>query len=816
MKNPGTKIFITAIGLLMIFSMLVRIDPVKGEGEGFTAYLPAIFNGDASPPPLTVGYSEFSGNFNPFFFTLGYDGDVVEMTQIKLLTMDRVAGIVEDAIVGETRDYNGTLYLYKGPANTSVEYDDITDTTKYTAKLRNDLTFSDGVPVNADDLIFTYYTFLDPSYEGTNTLSSYPIVGLKEYQIQTTSEVYDKYETMFDDIYNAGHDHVWNTGDVWTQEQQEDAWTRFDAAVLVEAEKIVDYVVANYLFYSEDYIGYSEAEVLANEGLQVTLGMVLWGFGEVENNIFTAPSGTSWDLANSYPSCQDYKNEILFVYDYDIQSAFPYESPDATDVYNNVKTEFILYWGPLDESMGDEGVPNISGIGKVDDYTIEVILNGFSAPAVYDILGINIVPMHYYGDPAKYDYENNMFGFDFGDLSTQHSQTDSPLGAGPYRFVNYENNIVQFEANPNYYKGAPKINKIQFLTLHPSERISEVNNGTLDLAEITYNSDSFQEIKTYNSNGELTGDVITTNLVDNLGYGYIGINASTVNVNGDIDSEASKNLRKGIATILAVHRYTAIENYYGDTAQVIEYPISNTSWAAPQPADTGYQIAFSMDVNGDPIYTPEMTVEQKIAAAEAAALDFFDAAGYSITGGIITAAPPGAKLSYEIIVPGGGTGDHPAFGVATSAQESLAKLGMELAINDPDNTNVLWDALDEGTQELWAAAWGTSIDPDMYQVYHSSNVVGEGGSNSNHYHIQDPLLDQLIIDARLSDDLDYRKAIYKICLDIIMDWSVEIPTYQRQNAVVFSTQRIDMDTVTPDITTFWGWMNDIELLEMYN
>jgi len=25
---------------------------------------------------------------------------------------------------------------------------------------------------------------------------------------------------------------------------------------------------------------------------------------------------------------------------------------------------------------------------------------------------------------------------------------------------------------------------------------------------------------------------------------------------------------------------------------------------------------------------------------------------------------------------------------------------------------------------------------------------------------------------------------------------------------------LNIDTLTPDITTFWGWMNDIELLEM--
>ena len=121
---------------------------------------------------------------------------------------------------------------------------------------------------------------------------------------------------------------------------------------------------------------------------------------------------------------------------------------------------------------------------------------------------------------------------------------------------------------------------------------------------------------------------------------------------------------------------------------------------------------------------------------------------------------------------------------------------------------------DAGTQELWCAAWGATIDPDMYQVYHSSGIVGRGGSDSNHYHIDDPELDKLIVDARKSDDQAYRKAVYKQALDLIVDWACEIPAYQRQNCIIFSTERINIDTLTPDITTFWGWMNDIEKLEM--
>lgn len=767
--------------------------------------------------PLVVAYQDFSQKFSPFFADTGYDVDVAGMTQIAILTTDRVGGIVHNAIEGETRSYNGTDYLYKGPANTSVDYDEATDTTKYTARLRVGMKFSDGVEVTADDLIFTYYTFLDPSYIGSTSLSSFDIVGLKDYQTQTTSEVFDKYAAIADGIYAAGPEHEWSADDAWTEEQQADFWAKVDARLLLEAQKIVDYVDANYIDgYGEAYCAYTPEELRSSEGMTVMCGMALWGFGGVEEDgSFTDALGNTYDLVDTFPTVEDYAANIFGAYEYDLTAAFPAESADGTDVLPLVNSDFIGYWGPLDESMGGEGVPNIAGIVKVDDYTVEVTVNGYSAPAVYSILGIQVTPLHYYGDVAKYDYENNMFGFDFGDLSKQQSLTATPMGAGPYKFVEYANRTVYFEANEFYYRGCPKIAEIQFKETASAEFPSAIQTGTADAGELTYSGERYAEIKSYNSNGEMTGDVISSSMVDNLGYGYIGINADTVKVGEDAASDASKALRKALATVFAVHRDVAIDSYYGEGASVINYPISNTSWAAPQPTDPDYKLAYSDDVNGDPIYTADMALEDKIAAAEAAALGFLEAAGFTVENGVVTAAPEGAKLEYEIIVPGDGTGDHPAYTILTSAEASLAKIGMTLRINDPADSNILWDALDAGTQEMWTAAWGTTIDPDMYQVYHSNNVPGvEGSTESNHYHIQDADLDQLIMDARLSDDQNYRKAVYKQCLDIILDWAVEIPTYQRLNVIIFSTERINLDTLTPDITTFWGWLNDIELLEM--
>ncbi|MBQ7600675.1 MAG: ABC transporter substrate-binding protein, partial [Lachnospiraceae bacterium] len=432
----------------------------------------------------------------------------------------------------------------------------------------------------------------------------------------------------------------------------------------------------------------------------------------------------------------------------------------------------------------------------------------------YSILGISITPMHYYGDPAKYDYENNKFGFDFNDLSLQKSKIEKPLGGGPYKFVSYENKVVTFEANENYYRGCPKIAEVQFKETKYDEVATAVSTGDVDAGEMNGSKTRFKEVGDINGTGEITGDVITTSKVDNLGYGYIGMNADTVNVNGDPDSDESKAFRKAIATVLAVYRDVAFDSYYGEAASVIQYPISNTSWAAPQATDDGYKIAFSVDAEGNDLYTEGMTEDEKAEAAVKGALTWFEKAGYTVADGKITAAPEGGKLSLTATIPGDGTGDHPSFTVLTMARDALESIGFELKIDDLANSSVLWDMLDAGSQEIWCAAWGSTIDPDMYQVYHSSGIVGRGGSDSNHYHIDDANLDKLIVDARLSDDQSYRKQVYKQCLDIIVDWAVEIPAYQRQNCIIFSTQRINLDTLTPDITTFWGWMNDIELLDM--
>jgi peptide/nickel transport system substrate-binding protein len=769
---------------------------------------------------LVIGYTEFNEKFSTFYSESGYDNDVANVfTGTPMMIPDRVGGIEYKGIEGETVPYNGKDYTYTNIADLSVERDEATDTTVYTAKLRDDVKFSDGVPLTADDLIFTYYVLLDPSYAGAITLNSYDIVGLKAYQTQTPEDLYDRYDALVKEIYAAGSDHAWAEGDAWTEAQQQAFWAGLKDAWASDVQSIIDYVVANY--NTDEYaatIGSTPDAINADTGLANVFGMTMWGFTAYDGGVLTAPdSGATWNVAaGEYPTLDDCYAEAAAKYAYDPDVFFSTEMADveATSTLATAEAAFVQEQAKA-EPEAAAGVPNITGIKKIDDYTVSVTLKGFSAPAVYQVFGVTVAPMHYYGSTELYDYANNKFGFPFGDLSSVQAKTTQPLGMGPYKFVKYENKIVYLEANDLYWKGAPKIKYLQLKETLDADKTSGVLTGTLDVSDPSFNKDTIATIKSANG-GTLNGDKLFTSTVNNLGYGYIGITASNVCVGGDPGSDASKNLRHALFTALALYRDVVIDSYYGEIASVINYPISNTSWAAPQKTDADYKIAFSTDIDGKDIYTADMTMEQKEAAATAAIVGYLKAAGYTYdeASGTFTAAPDGALMEYEVIIGGGGTGDHPSFGILTDAKALLAKVGLTLTISDVSDFSVLLEKVKSEAAQLFCMAWQATVDPDMYQVYHSSNILGAGGTDSNQYMIADSELDELIMEARNSADQTYRKAIYKAALDKIIEWAVELPVYQRQNAVIFSAERVNTDTLPGDMTTYWGYGLEIEKLEL--
>ncbi len=755
-KKRALSLVVTAAMVMSLMTVSVFATEAADDADEYTG-------GDT----LVFGEDTIEGKFNPLFYTAATDDDVNSLIFDYILVTDREGAVITEGIDGQVVEYNGTEYTYYSPANCDIEEQDDGSVT-YTFTMRDDIVYSDGTPATIDDALFALYVTLDPTYDGIYTISSLPIEGLDEYRGGMSS--------LFNLITEAGRDNTDFT--YWDEETQEEFWEDLDQAGEAFAQEIVDYCVAAGYADEGDVSGAAEA----------------WGF-EVPAD------GTAMDFFEVM--VEEYGGDYATLSDVETAGSALTELMEDYDKYSSgVET--------------GESASNVSGIVKNDDYSMTITMTELDATAIYDLQSIPLLCVSYYGDGAV-DVDSDYFGFEKGDLSGVKSHVSDPMGSGPYEFLDFSNGTVHLQKNDTYWKGAPKIEYINMMSVQEADKLPGLETGTMDITVPSYNAECVDQLEELNSNGDVTGDMITTWTVDNLGYGYIGINADTVSVGGDGGSYESKCLRKAIATVLAVYRDEAINSYYGELATIINYPISNTSWAAPKSTDEGYQVAFSVDVNGDPIYTDGMTDDERYEAAMEAALGYFEAAGYTVEDGMLTAAPEGASLTYEAMVPGGGVGDHPNYMILTSARDALAEIGFTLTVSDlSDGTVTIGNSLDAGTAEIWTMAWQVTADPDMYQIYYSdvANGGADAGGSSMYYSIKDEDLDELILLARQSTDTTYRKTLYKECLDIIVDWACEIPVYQRLNAVCASTERINIDTITPDITTYWGWMNDIEKLEM--
>ena len=720
--------------------------------------------GGSNSKPLVVSSAHFENKFSPFFAASHEDMNIVSMTSARVLDLDRVGAPVLKGIEGETRSYNGTDYTYKGTSDIEIT-ENADGTVTYDITMRDDLKFSDGEPVTIDDVIFSMYVLCDPTYDGSATLYSQPIKGMEEYR--------SGMESRISLVLAAGPDN-YEANDYYTEEQYNAFWEAFDKAGLAFVGGIRQYLLDA-------------------------------GYNTEEDSVKTWAANWGYDLADDATEADFFKT-IVETYGYDVSDdGINYEKGNV-GMLDALAEELGDSWADYQVGLQTgNSAANIAGIERTGDYSMRVTSTEIAANLIYQ-LGIEISPLHYYGDKDAYDYDNNQFGFPKGDLSTIRAKTTSPLGAGPYIFKEFTNGVVYLESNKNYFKGEPKTKELQFKETQDDDKVPGIEAGTFDISDPSYSTDVVKQIEDYNGGG-INGDVITTKLYDFLGYGYIALNSKNVSVNGKIDSDASKCLRKAIATVIAAYRDEAIDSYYGETASVINYPISSTSWAAPQVTDDGYTVAYSVDVDGNPIYTAQMTAEQRYEAALQAALAFFEKAGYTVKDGKLVSAPKGAKLEYTVNIGAGGSGDHPSFLLLKTAADALKTIGFTLTVNDIAQASDLYASYQSGVAEIWCAAWGATSDPDMYQIYHSKG-------STNYYGIYDDELDQLILDARKSSDQTYRKGLYKAAMEIVMDWAVEIPIYQRSEVYTVSTQRVKVDTLTPDMTPYWSWMNEVETIEM--
>ncbi len=868
MKNRIVALFLCIVMLAASALTLVSCGGGGGEGGGGSE---GGGGGSQRPAAFVIMTESLDGLFNPFYSTTANDATIVAMTQIGMLT----TGL----------DENGDVIPACGDGEAVVvkaydeKYDSESDTTVYTFIIKNGIKFSDGHALTIEDVLFNMYVYLDKVYTGSSTMYSTDIVGLTNYRTQTYSstgsnaeddlassaataaqtrideliEVYKAADTNTGDSYEATEADVRATIANWTVNVGYLEATGLSTVAEGREQLLKDYELTLSTFKKELDRDYESAKDAYTEEPyksspvafdEIVSFMYAEGFVSVE---YERDPITNKELKNKFKTVTKlYGNSVV-----DKASAIEYV---YTNKVNNALIEILSAWGTaselrtqyaakameiiLDSRREDDGslrVKNIEGIkslghttniqavtvgGQVynvahqhnDDGTpanegeydvLEITINGVDPKAFWNF-AFSVAPQHYYAPNQTVDIANDKFGVVFGSYEFMKNEIQSirnikiPMGAGPYKATNaqnsdspeingfFTNNVVYFKSNTNFLLGAPKIDKIRYQVVSASNAVDALSAGTVHYISPQYTAENIKDLKNLASNG------IKYLSTDQLGYGYIGINAGKVE---DI------NLRKAI--MCAMDTGLARSYYETGTADTIFWPMSTVSWAYPKNEDG------SVDNDNGKDY-PSLVFNREDAIDSIQA--YMQAAGVS---------EGSADLKITFTIAGANLTDHPTYTVFQQAANILNECGWDIEV--VSDTQAL-TKLSTGSLEVWAAAWGSTVDPDMYQVYHknstATSVLAWGYkeilANPGHYAEEINILNQLsdkIDEARETTDREERTQLYKICMEYILDLAIELPVYQRDVLYAYNSNVIKSSSIPSTINPYTSPIDKIWEIE---
>lgn len=764
------------------------------------------FNDDYT---LLLQSSTMDGVFNPFFYSSAYDGDVVGLVNVGLLTLDPTGAVVAGnqyatAALSYEIYYTNNLTTYaKKEAYQAGDY------VVYEIVLKNGDKFSDGRDITADDVLFNYYVYLDPAYNGSSTLYTLPILGLADYRTQVVNSA--QFGPIAEKILaDDGRKTGYVATAEYTEAQFNAYWNAFNQAGTAFAQEIVNYVIGKYA--TDAYVKahfhpeMTSAEVKATPAMQVAYGMGMWGYGEISEDKLTleGASGTVYNVSEL--TAEVYFNEMLLA-NADANGKVDYQ--ELSDVESAGSDFVALASENFTSSFATLGsVPSIQGlvkgtkkIGKTEYETVKMILTEQNPKAILSV-GVTVAPKHYY--TAGYTPTTQLvnYGVEFNKKAFMDhlaSFNGDPRGAGPYKFVevNEQDGTVYFERNDYFTTMGGQnifnayIKKVALKIIESGAEYSALEAKSVHYATVSATADVMSDIGKQN--------VLVPILVDNLGYGYICINPQVF---------PDLNVRIGLASLMDTSK--ALDYYPNGLADIIHRSQSQVSWAYPEGAEA--------------IYPFDGTKATAIARFKAAGFTFNE------TTQKFTNVPEG----YFTFTLPSAADKHPAGGIFLRAQELLGEIGIVATIRTDAS---LIANIKKSPVGVYALAWGSAADPDMYQVYHylsqAESVVSNGikwlYENGTAETVKGTIsvkkLDNTVVTMTQKEALSYlgelieqgtkymlaeeRKPIYEKALEVLAQLIIELPTYQRKNLFVYDQQVIKGTTLSPTVTPYWGPLAEI-------
>ena len=815
--------------------------------------------------PLIFSTQEVDQVFNPFYSTTAPDSNVVAMTQISMIGNDKngkpTCGEDEPVVVldyditttgtgdeqrtlysfvlkNNVKFSNGSpltmkdvlfnLYVYLDPAYTgssTIYSTDIVGLQEYRTQSSDENeqdSFMDRFRLVAKTRVDNLLLAWDEIY-GNSILDLTPDQ-FKEALTTTTvssAEYGDKLVEDFEKTMSLFKEELESDYSLAVDTYQDIVFTSEDGTLI--KNKFTTDVEA--FLYNEGYITFDKKDNDGKGSFSCAFGSLddvkTWTKEQAINMIYEEKIPGSLDEILNYWATATNLSEYLT--NIAMQEYFE-ENTDR--LYKNIsgikfanRTESVTVKGKEYQKVeyNEDGSPK-EGYNEV--LTIEI--NGVDPKAIWNF-AFAVAPLYYYSGTfngkdyiAAFDYESN-FGVEYGSTDFQEqviknsNKIGVPVGAGAYKASKnsggsdnitagdfYDKGVIYFERNEYFLMGAPIIKKVRYQVVSQNSMINSLYSGDIDFVEPNAKPETIDELN------KKKGEGIGNQSVQTSGYGYIGINASKVPT-----LEVRQAIMHAINTLECV-------NYYKNTAKAIYRPMSLSSWAYPEGATAYYPyIGGTIPTNLDvvnPYYKDFVEAKNKkpgdvFTADEQKEFitQLVEGAGYSLGGDGVYVDSNANRLEYTFTIAGQET-DHPAWQALFLAGTFLNKCGFK--ITTTTDAQAL-KKLASGSLTVWAAAWSSTIDPDMYQVYHKDSKASStnnwgykqilqnvGNKYNRELAIVNDLSD-LIDQAREITDENKRAAIYKDALDEVMKLAVELPTYQRDDLFAYNTNKLDESSLTP-------------------
>ncbi|HJU55247.1 MAG TPA: ABC transporter substrate-binding protein [Pyrinomonadaceae bacterium] len=344
------------------------------------------------------------------------------------------------------------------------------------------------------------------------------------------------------------------------------------------------------------------------------------------------------------------------------------------------------------------------------------------------------------------------------------TQSEHPLGSGPFKFVSYDSaqQVIAFEANENYWEGAPQVKKLSVRVIEDGNALQAgLKSGGVTLAPLPTNltPDAFKSLEQDPS--------LQVNAFTGANIVYLGFN---------VQSPPLDNVKLRQAIAYSIDRETLIRDLLLGQAKAAHSILPEESWA--------------------------YSAEQKYTFDPARAKQLLDEAGYRDPDGDGPQMRLPKPINFKISSASVATRQY-----VDVIRNYLNKVGIPVEIETVEN-NTLLAQLRQGSFQMTTSRWvGGNQDPIFLRdLFHSGEIPTESRASRNRSRYKNPDLDRILDEAVNTADRAKSVSLYRQAQEILNRDLPMIPLWYPANMVVSSKK---VGNIKVDGSGDWGFVKSL-------